>query len=94
MYFHQKAYVNHAAVNPVWNLVYTITESEKLSQSVTYMSDTEAMEIVQEMHKHDQDPLPVLNNGSPNIIIILLESFSIPAIDLKGIKMQRQISMP
>jgi len=83
VYFHQKAYVNHAAVNPVWNLVYTITEGEKLSQSVSYMSDTEAMEIVQIMHEHDHDQnlLPVLNNGSPNIIIILLESFSISVID-------------
>jgi phosphoglycerol transferase MdoB-like AlkP superfamily enzyme len=81
VYFHQKAYVNHAAVNPVWNLVYTMTEGEKLSQSVNYMSDTEAMEIVQGMHEHDQNPLPVLNNSSPNIIIILLESFSISVIN-------------
>ncbi|MEE9462660.1 MAG: LTA synthase family protein [Bacteroidales bacterium] len=87
VYFHQEAYVNHAAVNPVWNLIYTITEGEKLSQSVSYMSDTEAREIMRDMHKHDQNPLPVLNNGSPNIIIILLESFSIPVIaDLKGDK--------
>jgi phosphoglycerol transferase MdoB-like AlkP superfamily enzyme len=80
VYFHQEPYVNHAAVNPVWNLIYTITEGEKLSQSVNYMSDVEAEEIIQGMHNHDQDPLPVLNTGSPNIIIILLESFSYPVI--------------
>ncbi len=87
VYFHQEAYVNHAAVNPVWNLVYTLTENGKLSQSFSIMSDTEAREIMRGMHKHDQSPLPVLNNGSPNIIIILLESFSLPVIaELKGDK--------
>jgi len=81
VYFHQETYINHAAVNPVWNLVYTITEKGKLTQSFKIMPDTEAREIVRDMHKYDQNPLPVLNNSSPNIIIILLESFSIPWID-------------
>jgi phosphoglycerol transferase MdoB-like AlkP superfamily enzyme len=87
VYFHQEAYVNHVAVNPVWNLIYTITEGEKLSQSVSYMSDTEVREIIRGMHIHAQNPLPVLNNGSPNIIIIILESFSFPLIsELSGDK--------
>lgn len=76
VYFHQKTYINHAAVNAVWNLVYTITENGKLTQSFSIMPDKEAVEIFEDMHKHDQNPLPVLNNGSPNIIILLLESFS------------------
>jgi phosphoglycerol transferase MdoB-like AlkP superfamily enzyme len=87
VYFHQEAHVNHTAVNPVWNLVYTITEGEKLSQSVSYMSDAEANEIVQGMIKRDQNPLPILNNASPNIMIIMLESFSLSVIaDLSGDK--------
>ncbi len=87
VYFHQETYVNHAAVNPVWNLVYTITENGKLTQSFKIMSDTEAMEIVRDMYRSDQNPLPVLNNSSPNIIIILLESFSIQTIaELSGEK--------
>jgi phosphoglycerol transferase MdoB-like AlkP superfamily enzyme len=77
VYFHQNTYINHAAVNPVWNLVYTITENGKLTQSFSILPDKEAVEILEDMYKHDQNPLPVLNNGSPNIIIILLESFSI-----------------
>ena len=86
VYFHQEAYVNHAAVNPVWNLVYTLTESEKLSQSVSFMSDNEAREIMQRLHDHDVNQQALLNNGSPNIIIILLESFSVPVSDLKDDK--------
>jgi len=87
VYFHQEAHVNHTAVNPVWNLVYTITEGEKLSQSVSYMPDSEAREIVQSMQVRDQNPMPVLNNAAPNIIIIMLESFSLPVIaELSGDK--------
>jgi phosphoglycerol transferase MdoB-like AlkP superfamily enzyme len=81
VYFHQEAYVNHAAVNPVWNLVYTLLEGEKISQTANYMPDAEAREIIQAMQNHDQRHLRVLNNSSPNIIIILLESFSLPMLD-------------
>jgi phosphoglycerol transferase MdoB-like AlkP superfamily enzyme len=80
VYFHQETFVNHATVNPVWNLVYTITENGKLTQSFKMMPDEEALEIVEDMHRHDQKPLPVLNTAAPNIMIILLESFSIPLI--------------
>lgn len=87
VYFHQEAFINHVAVNPVWNLVYTLTESEKLSRSVNYMPPNEAIGIIEDMYGHNQDPLPVLNTASPNIMIILLESFSIPVItDLSGDK--------
>ncbi len=81
VYFHQEAYVNHIAVNPVWNLIYTLIEGKKLSQSVSYMSDSEASQIIKELHDNNDDPFPVLNKESPNIIIILLESFSVPIID-------------
>ncbi len=78
VFFHQVASVNHAAVNPIWNLVYTLIEGRKLSQSVSLMPDTEAREIFQDLQNKGQDPLPVLNSRSPNIIILLLESFSFP----------------
>jgi phosphoglycerol transferase MdoB-like AlkP superfamily enzyme len=81
VYFHREAFVNHAAVNPVWNLIYTLTETRKLSQSVNYMSDAEAREIFEGLHDHDQHPFPVLNTASPNIIIILLESFALDVIN-------------
>ena len=81
VYFHRDAFVNHAAVNPVWNLVYTLTEKRKLSQSVNYMSDSEAREIFEGLHDHDQHPFPVLNTETPNIIIILLESFALDVIN-------------
>jgi phosphoglycerol transferase MdoB-like AlkP superfamily enzyme len=80
VYFHQNAYINHIAVNPVWNLGYTLHEGKKLTQTVSYLTDHEAREIMQALHANDADPLPILNNGSPNIILILLESFSVPVL--------------
>ena len=81
VYFHHEPYLNHVAVNPVWNLVYTLTEREKLSQSVNYFTDSEARNIFEDLNDHDQLPIPVLNTSSPNIIIILLESFALDVIN-------------
>ena len=76
--------INHAAVNPVWNLVYTLTESGKLSQTVSFMTDAEAREIMEDLYGHEPHPENLLNNPAPNIILVLLESFSAPVTELEG----------
>lgn len=76
VYFHQNAFINHAAINPVWNLFYTLVESEKLTQAADYYPDHEVQEIMDVLYDNGKNHLPVLNTKSPNIIMILLESFA------------------
>jgi phosphoglycerol transferase MdoB-like AlkP superfamily enzyme len=47
------------------------------------MPDAEASEIMEGLYDHDQHPESLLNNPAPNIILILLESFSAPVTELE-----------
>jgi len=76
VYFHQNAYINHSAVNPAWNLLYTLVESKKLTMSLDFYPDQEVQAVMDELYDDVKGPLPVLNTKSPNIILIFLESFA------------------
>ncbi|KKL77867.1 hypothetical protein LCGC14_2030590, partial [marine sediment metagenome] len=76
VYFHKNAFINHAAVNPVWNLLYTIIEGDKMNTSNSFYTEGEVQVIMDELYKEGENRAQVLNTDSPNIILILLESFS------------------
>ncbi len=84
VYFSRIELVNHAAVNPVWNLFYTLTESNKLTQSAEYFPGTEVQEIVGTLYEPENHPMHVLNTKTPNIIMIFLESFAQPVVSELG----------
>ena len=84
VYFHENTFINHAAVNPVWNLFYTMVEGDKLSQSIDFYTDEEVSEIMDELYEPGAPPIKVLNTDTPNIIIVLLESFGQPVITRLG----------
>ena len=76
VYFHQNIIVNHAAINPVWNFIYTLTEKGKLEAEVRFFDDSVNEKILSELNYQVEDTtLNVLNATRPNIIIIILESF-------------------
>lgn len=84
VYFHKNTFINHAAMNPVWNLFYSMVEGKKLIEPVDYYSDQEVQDIMDELYDNGKSHLTVLNTKSPNIILILLESFAQPVITELG----------
>jgi len=75
VYFSQNNFCNHAALNPVWNMMYSISKSSTMNK--TYKVEIEK-DIAQQRFTelmHTDSVIHVLNNPKPNIIIILLESF-------------------
>jgi phosphoglycerol transferase MdoB-like AlkP superfamily enzyme len=84
VYFHEDNYLNHAATNPVWNLIYTIIEHDKLSQSLNFYPDGSADRMMDELHKNGRTGLKILNTDSPDVILIILESFGQLVIDELG----------
>lgn len=85
VYFHKEIYPNQAAYNPVWNVLYSFGEAssenkysfmnnnlaEKKFNSLLQVSDT-AYELE-----------PFIKKASPNIIVIVLESYLSKLVDLK-----------
>jgi len=84
VYFHENAFINHSAINPVWNLFYTIVEGDKLTQSANFFPDKEVQDIMKELYGNGENHFQVLNTKSPNIILVLLESFAQPVITELG----------
>lgn len=84
VYFHQNTFINHAAVNPVWNLFSTMMEGEKLNQVKDFYPEQEVHAIMDDLYEKGKNHYPVLNTSSPNIILILLESFAQPVVTELG----------
>jgi phosphoglycerol transferase MdoB-like AlkP superfamily enzyme len=84
VYFHQNTFINHVAVNPVWNLIYTFLEGDKLNQSVNFYPDQKVQKIMDTLYNSRTTHESLLNTDRPNIILILLESFAQPVITELG----------
>ncbi|MBQ7191303.1 MAG: LTA synthase family protein [Paludibacteraceae bacterium] len=86
VYFSDNPMLNQAAVNPLFNLIETLTTSEFDTDKYTYMSSLEAQEEVSELlpkHNVEQSDTislshtpALLTTSRPDIILFILESFS------------------
>ncbi|MCC8173417.1 MAG: LTA synthase family protein [Odoribacter sp.] len=85
VFFHKtNMYANQAAINPVWNFLYEVMHMNKLDKNYHFMPSEEAHEIVNSLYGEKGDYPEILNNKRPNIIVLLLESFSADAIEVLG----------
>lgn len=86
VYFSDKIFLNHAAINPVFNLVSSMGVQQDFSSEYRYMSDEEASERFQNMISYDvnADIPELLNTKNPNIVLILLESFGSQVVEMNG----------
>ena len=90
-YFSDKLIVNDVTVNPNWNFFQSIFKSKNNLNGNPYekYSNAEAINFINSMHENNYDTSSILTNSKPNIIFILLESWSADNIEsfggLKGI---------
>ena len=72
VYFSQNQFLNHSAVNPVFNF---IDSFDKADADYHFMSDEECNQLIDSLFNTQSiDCDTLLNTQNPNIIIILLES--------------------
>ncbi|MCB0430907.1 MAG: LTA synthase family protein [Flavobacteriales bacterium] len=86
-YFSHHNVLNQAAVNSSWNLIHSITENYKNldHNPFIYMPDSEAQQIVHGLYEVPQDTFPhILTTTRPNIVMIILESWSADLIPETG----------
>lgn len=81
-YFSQNAYLNHAAVNPLFSFFESITHQQNFAEMYRFMDDKEASKLFATMvSSSDQNTYPLINEtnfkkGSPDILIVIMESFA------------------
>lgn len=87
--FSPKLYVNQAATNFLWNFAKSVEKRDRLSNPCDYMPKEESIRIFNEYTKKDtiseRPQLINLTSGKqPNVILIILESFSNKVISSLG----------
>ena len=85
VYFHPKnVYANHAAVNVVWNFFYAVQKMNRLEYADNYFDKDKTVRDFEMMFPAPDTTYCLLNNRRPNIIIIILESFTSTFIGALG----------
>ena len=75
VYFSQNQFLNHSAVNPVFNFFYSLSHQLSNDNDYRFTEPSECAELVKDIYTTESigtDTL--LNTTRPNIVIILLES--------------------
>ena len=76
VYFSEKQFLNHAAVNPCFSLLASLGKSEDFAGMFNYFAEEERSELLKGLYPHnDTTEKTLLKTARPNILIIQLESF-------------------
>ena len=82
--------VNHAAVNTIWNFVYSMKKASKIDARYDLMPDSVAADLFSKINGAPTKGTPylsLLNTPQPNILLIILESFTAKGVEvLEGVK--------
>lgn len=76
VYFSENQMLNLAAVNPIFNLIESLSVPSFDTKRYTYMPSEEAEKMVKELLPAQGRPEKVLSTSRPNIVFFILESFS------------------
>ena len=84
VYFSSNQFANHAAVNVTWNFSDAIARINKRQQEVQLISYEEASLITKKLYSKQDSTLHLLNTSNPNVIFIVLESFTSDGVEFFG----------
>lgn len=83
-YFSKNQFANHAAINPIWNVGFSITESNDLNRKYLYYSEKEVRQSLLPLQQGKGTITKLLNNNRPNIILFITESLTAKALQATG----------
>lgn len=83
VYFSNNTFTNHSAINVIWNMAYTFSEKEKLYQTFNYIDSKNIDSYLQKLYPSETPAPNFLKHQKPNIVFIILESFTAKLIHEK-----------
>lgn len=85
-YFSSNLFLNHSAVNPCFSLLASAWREQNFDSQYNYLPEEERGRLFATLTDMSQpaDTLQLLKNNRPNIVLILMESFSSNAIEVLG----------
>ncbi|HEX2919954.1 MAG TPA: sulfatase-like hydrolase/transferase [Bacteroidales bacterium] len=77
VYFSERMFLNHAAINPVWNVGTTAFSQKPVENPYVFTEKAKAEETYKSFaDSKDGETINLLNIDNPNVLMIILESFS------------------
>ena len=83
-YFSNYLFANNAAVNPLWNLGYSLKRNTVKAGQYHFFENDDVQTMFSDLMNQSGEYPKVLNTERPNIVVILLESFSAQAVEALG----------
>jgi phosphoglycerol transferase MdoB-like AlkP superfamily enzyme len=85
VYFSDKLFANHAAINVPWNLMHSLLKKNAKQNPYNYLTESEARRYIDLLYTQGKTSYPkVLTTQRPNIIFIILESYTAKLIGCLG----------
>ena len=75
-FFSKTTYLNHAALNPMFNLIYTSTKQDKFDKEFNFFTEEERAHDYEGLFPTSGNTVDTLiNNQRPNVLVIVMEGF-------------------
>jgi len=85
VYFSRNISANHAALNVIWNFGKSVLNYKLGKTKKSFMSVEKSAAIYEELYSEDcEEQVGVLNTSRPNILILIIESFSSNLVEAFG----------
>lgn len=90
VYFSKNQFLNHAAINPTFSLIASMSKQQDFAAQFNFFPEEERQERYTTLTQHNDsltnntEKIGLLATDRPNILIILLESFTANAIEAVG----------
>ena len=89
VYFSRNQFLNHSAINPCFSLIASLSKQQDFAAQFDFFPEEKRKEIVGKLYERpdscrDIPTRKVLNTTRPNILILLMESFSANTIEVLG----------
>lgn len=85
VYYHNtKPFANHSAVNVVWNFLYSVTKRASSDYPANFFNAAKTEILFDSLYQYGVPSPDFLSHPRPNIILIILESFTADVIEPLG----------
>jgi phosphoglycerol transferase MdoB-like AlkP superfamily enzyme len=85
VYFHKtKAFPNHAGINVVWNFMRSLVANNALRYPTHFLDAETTQNAFHDLMRPSDSTVHVLRQGKPNILLIILESYTAKIIEPLG----------
>ncbi|MBN1145040.1 MAG: sulfatase-like hydrolase/transferase [Bacteroidales bacterium] len=84
VYFHPDPYPNHAAINVLWNTMHSLLEKKDQPNPFRFQDDKANHEGLSALYAETNPGTRLLNHNKPNIILVVLESFTAKLVEPLG----------